>query len=169
VPGSRSAFVVDRGSYGFFADGVPVELKVAGAEEPSFVRVDGLTAPLQFFRTRVTAVGSGVQTEHVVVSAYYPALESDALARAVALLLPVCGPAALTIVVADKQGWAKASRFSDVPADAVAASVAYTKASGGWDESDPILVDVDGSTFTISARFENGRWELGVTDESGGT
>ncbi|HEV8246501.1 MAG TPA: hypothetical protein VGP93_12065 [Polyangiaceae bacterium] len=166
MPSLSHAFIVDCRSYGFFSDDSSVESKVAGENEPSRVQVEGLTAPLQFFRTLVTSIVTGAQSEQVIVSAYFPALSSDALAHAVDLLLPACRPATLAMVIADKQGWARVACCADVPSNTVAASVAFTKASGGWDDSDPILVEIDGVTFSASPKFRNGRWGLDVAQQT---
>lgn len=149
-------FFANTESYGFF---VPEP----SAPTPDFaaVHVPGLSSALQFFRVTVVS-HLGERTEHVLVSGYFPPLPSETLADTVRRLQPVCAPAALSVVVADKTGWAKVSSFSAAAPERTAAGVAYSKASGGWDDTNPIVVEVDEVTFQVSPIFIDEKWQLAV-------
>jgi len=55
-------------------------------------------------------------------------------------LSPVCAPAAGCMVVQDRIQWATG----------IAAGVAHTRITGGWNETDPIVVAIDSSLGVIS-------------------
>jgi len=149
-------FFADMESYGFFAPGP--------SEGFGAVHVAGLSSPLQFFRVRV-GLGLEERTEHVLVSAYFPPIPAEALSDTVRLLQPTCPPIAMSMVVADKTGWAKVVSFSSTAPERIAACVAYTKASCGWDDSDPIVVEVGEIAFHVSPVFVDEKWQFAVRTE----
>jgi hypothetical protein len=129
-------------------------------QDLKIVYVEGLAAPLQFSRVTLASL-SGSQTNHVVVSAY-PPFPREAIADTGARLSAACSPAAVSLVVQDQVGRAKASCLADASTYEVAAAVAHAKIVGGWDETDPIVVTVNDDAFQVSGRFGNNAWWLTV-------
>lgn len=165
---SSVVFVADRGDWGFFTGEQPTTptspiygLPENVIQDLSFVHVEGLEQPVQFSRVRLVPIPRGEPADHVVVS-LYPPVPPDAIPGATRRLLRASSPAALCFVVEDEFGWARATSVASSPPQAVAAAVAHSKIVGGWDESDPIVVTVDGEAFQISGQFEDGSWRLAV-------
>jgi len=132
-------------------------------DEPVDVHVEGLEFPLQFFQVNLTSVVTGGRTQHVVVSVY-PPIPVDAITGIGQRLTCAAGSAALSLVVEDRTGWARSCSLTPDHPPAVAAAIAYTKITGGWDESDPIVVLVDEHEFRVFARFDGKSWQLLVWD-----
>jgi hypothetical protein len=62
----------------------------------------------------------------------------------------------------DRTGWARVA-CSDGDAGALAsAAVATVKASAGWDESTPIIVDVEAQRFTVMMEYVDKQWRAEV-------
>lgn len=154
-------FVADVVSGGFFTPEASSPA-TAGSHDFARIHVAGLGKLHQFFRVAIASDVYDERTEHVVVSAYEPLAQPEALADTVRRLLPACGRAALSVIVADQVGWSKVASFSPEPPECIAACVAFTKASGGWDESDPIVVEVGALTFYVSPVFIDDQWQLAV-------
>jgi len=160
-------WVADFGDWGFFTgDPLPniAPLSVNGLPENvrqdfEFVHVEGLATPMQFCRVSLTPAAGETPTHVVVVSAY-PPVPPERVPDATRRLLPVCSSASLCLVVEDRAGWARATSIANGSPQAVAAAVAYSKIVGGWDESDAIVVIVDGDAFKVSGHFRDDRWEL---------
>jgi hypothetical protein len=127
----------------------------------SFVHVEGLETPLQFSRVRLAPIVGVDSTDHIVVSAF-PPFPARAIPTAVRMILPAASPAAVCFVVQDQIGWASATSVARISPESVAAAVAHSKIVGAWDESDPIVITVDGDAFQVSGQFENGSWRLEV-------
>jgi hypothetical protein len=155
------------GKWGFFTGEAPVPptsqetLPVPDniRQDRSIVHVESLEHVAQFFRVTLTTVPNGAETQLVVVSAS-PPFPVQAIADATRRLLRVCVPAPLCMIVEDRRGWASATSPSDAALNLVAAAVAHTNVTGGWDESDPVLVDVNGQTFQVSAQLQANLWQL---------
>jgi hypothetical protein len=160
------SFLASRGEWGFFTSG-PSSVPTDRTRELETVHVDGLAQLLQFARVRLTADAPRTSMDHVVVSAY-PPFPAGRIADAVQQLLPVCAPAALCMVVQDRTGWAKVASFGRADPESIAAAVAQTKITGGWDETDPILVEIDALRFEVSGEFRNEAWHLVVRQTEGG-
>jgi hypothetical protein len=159
------AFLAGRGKWGLFASG-PSSVPADPTHELETVHVDGLEQLLQFARVTLTAAPAQPPTEHLVVSAY-PPFPADRIADAVERLLPVCAPAALCMVVQDRTGWAKVAAFGHADPESIAAAVAHTKITGGWDETDPIVVEIEAMRFEVSGEFRNDAWHLVVRQAEG--
>jgi hypothetical protein len=154
------AFLAGRGELGLFTSG-PSSVPADPTHELETVHVDGLGQSLQFARVTLTAAPAQTSTRLVVVSGY-PPFPADRIADVVQRLLPVCAPAALCMVVQDRTGWAKVAAFGQAGPESVAAAVAHTKITGGWDETDPIVVEIDALRFEVSGEFRNEAWHLVV-------
>jgi hypothetical protein len=161
------AFLADRGEWGLFTSG-PSSVPADPTHEFETVHVDGLEQVLQFARVTLTGAPAQALSAHVVVSAY-PPFPADRIDDAVQRLLPVCAPAALCMVVQDRTGWAKVAAFGRADPESIAAAVAHTKITGGWDETDPIVIEIDSRRFEVSGEFRNAAWHLVVRQSEGGS
>jgi len=159
------AFLAGRGEWGMFTSG-PSYVPADPTHELQTVHVDGLEQSLQFVRVTLTASPTQTSTELVVVSAY-PPFAADRIADAAQRILPGCAPAKLCMVVQDRTGWARVAAFGHADAEAIAAAVAHSKITGGWDETDPIVVEIDGLRFEVSGEFRNEAWHLVVRRSEG--
>jgi hypothetical protein len=159
------AFLAGRGKWGLFTSG-PSSVPADPTHELETVHVDGLEQTLQFARVTLTAAPAQTSTGLVVVSAY-PPLPAERIVDAVQRLLPVCAPAALCMVVQDRTGWAKVVAFGHADPESIAAAVVHTKITGGWDETDPIVVEIDSLRFEVSGEFRNEAWHLVVRQREG--
>lgn len=159
------AFLASRGEWGLFTSG-PSSVPVDPTHELETVHVDGLGQTLKFARVTLTAASAQTSAEHMVVSAY-PPFPADRIVDAVQRLLPVCAPAALCMVIQDRTGWAKVAAFGHADPESIAAAVAHTKITGGWDETDPIVVEIDALRFEVSGEFRNEAWHLVVRQPEG--
>ncbi|HKY36434.1 MAG TPA: hypothetical protein VJN18_10870 [Polyangiaceae bacterium] len=126
-----AAFHAGPGQWGLFTSG-PSFTPADSTRELATVHVAGLEPLLQFARVTITAAATRTPTKHVVVSAY-PPFPREKIADAIQRLQPVCTPAALCMVVQDRTGWAKVTPLGGADPDSVAAAVAHTKITGGWD------------------------------------
>jgi hypothetical protein len=159
---SSVSFLAGVGEWGLFTSGAS-SIPADPRRELATVHVAGLEQLLQFARVTMTSTLTQNPAEHVVVSAY-PPFPAERIVDAVQRLLLVCAPAALTMVVQDRTGWAKAKPFAAASPESVAAAVAHTKITGGWDESDPIVIEVDALQFNVSGEFKNEAWHLVVRE-----
>jgi len=175
MPNESTAFLASLGSWGFFQSNLSgierLEPSPLGRgalpdnaqDDPVAVHVEGLEFPLQFFQVSVTSLVNGRRTEHVVVSVYPPIAE-DAITTIGQQLMHARGSGALCLVVEDRVGWARSYSLTPDEPRAVAAAIAHTKITGGWDESDPIVVIVDALEFRVSGRFDEHAWRLTVRE-----
>lgn len=153
-----ATFLAGVGEWGLFTSG-PSSIPADPTRELATVYVAGLEPLLQFARVTMTAAATRTPTEHVVVSAY-PPFPPDKIPDAIQRLLPVCGSAALCMVVQDRTGWAKVTPLGAADPESVAAAVAHSKITGGWDESDPVVIEVNTLRFNVSSEFKNETWHL---------
>ncbi len=154
------ALVAGERTWGVFTSG-PSSIPADPTHELRAVHVDGLEQILPFLRVTLTDEVARTETQLVVVSAYAP-FPADRLDDAVQRLLPVCAPAALCMMVRDRSGWAEVSGFGQASPEAMAAAVALAKITGGWDESDPIVVEVGALAFPVSGELLDDTWRLVV-------
>jgi hypothetical protein len=123
------------------------------------VPLAGLPEPLQFFRS--TAIASENRSSlHLVLLGLQ--LSDDAMfasARAVRDAFP---ETVVTFVRDARTGYARATCCHPVAgelASAAASSVAAMLAGGSWDESDPIVIDLDSARFDVSLELrQTGGW-----------
>ena len=162
-------FVASLGEWGFFtSEPATTTTPISPGSLPANVRqdfetvyVEGLVSPLPFFSVSLASVPEGELTHHLVVSAY-PPFPPDAILDATGRVLRASSSATLCFIVEDQTGWARATSVTGGSPPSVAAAVAHTKIVGGWDESDPIVVTVDGAAFQISPHVDGSRWKLAV-------
>jgi hypothetical protein len=67
------------------------------------------------------------------------------------------------LIVEDQVGWARATSATGAPPHETAAAVAHVKVVAGWDETEPVVVTVDGAAWQVLARFHEERWQLAVS------
>lgn len=123
-----------------------------------FVYVQGLKDLLQF--TTVTVIDerhAGAEHEILVVGACKD--EPETGLDAVAVCFPGHVPAAIR---KDATGWAQASCAAAASHEFVSAAVGIVKASGGWDESRPMIVDIGESQFEVHLEYRDHRWYADV-------
>lgn len=163
-PSCFSASVIDL-EVGFFA-------REAFAPNPQFVfrRVDDLATPVQYFRVQVTLAQRDALEVWVVAAApssgratlaLHPAPtpgEVDSLEARIRATLP---DALLALWLSDREGHAVVSAPS-IHAPAVAATVASVKYYAGWDESDPIIVELSPNRFAVSVTHAHGVYHASV-------
>lgn len=157
------------GEWGLFTGEMPnrkpppvLDLPPNVRQDVEAVHVDGLPTPLQFFRVTLTPSAGGVPSHHVVASAY-PPFPPDSVPDATRRVLPACLPSTLSLIVEDQVGWARATSATGAPPHETAAAVAHVKVVAGWDETEPVVVTVDGEAWQVLARFQEGRWQLAVS------
>ena len=124
------------------------------------VQVEGLSDDVQFAETTVEAAAGGVRTRCLVVCAYppFPAQSIGDVRQKLAAL----ERGALCMIVQDRSGWARATAPATVAPEAVAAAIAHTKVTGGWDESTPIAVEVNGCAFDVTPELKDSGWQYAV-------
>lgn len=156
------------GEWGLFTGEVPslkpssvFDLPPNVRQDLEAVHVDGLPTPLQFFRVRLTPSVGGEPSHQVVASACPPFLP-DGVAEATRRVLPTCLPSALSLIVEDHAGWARATSATGAPRHETAAAVAHIKVVAGWDETEPVVVTVDGEAWQVLARFHEEQWQLAI-------
>jgi hypothetical protein len=119
-----------------------------------FVYVQGVKDLLPFMIvTVVDERRAGVEREMLVVGAYNE--EPEALLDAVAMCFPKHVPAAIRKAAT---GWARASCAAAASQEFVSAAVGIVRASGSWDESCPMLVDIGESQFEVYLEYRDQRW-----------
>ena len=162
-------FLAELGDWGCFTgeqlpklppspgDGVAENVR----QDFAIIHVDGLKTALQFSRVNITPYARDEPIRCVVVSAY-PPFPPELIPDARRQLLSIGSSASLCLITEDKTGWARASSVTNHPSDVVAAAVAHSKIVGGWDETNPIVVAVDGAVFHVSSQFQDARWKLSV-------
>jgi hypothetical protein len=110
----------------------------------------------------LVSLGNSTPEEHVAVWVYDESRETcDDLQRTLKGLHP---DAIVSVVANDAEGFCICSSElkENVPAFSAAAAVAVVKSSWGWDESDPMLVRVNGNEIRVRPRYHGNCWT--VTD-----
>ena len=100
--------------------------------------------------------------ELLVISAHFPPLDDDALAAVERDLRLGWASDRLAFIREDRTGWARVTWPRDTDREHAAAAVAVVKASGSWDESSPIVVEVEGQTFDVVTAFDGEVWQVTV-------
>jgi hypothetical protein len=118
------------------------------------VYVDGLKDQLQFATVTVLA-----EAEHQIVVLFAYKEEPQAIVEAVARCFPTHTPAT---VREDTTGWARATCADSASHELVVAAVAVCMAIGSWDESIPILVELEDSQFEAFLELRDERWHARV-------
>lgn len=101
--------------------------------------------------------------ELLVISAHFPPLDDDALAAVERDLRSGWASDRLAFIREDRTGYARVTWPRGADREHAAAAVAVVKASGGWDESSPIVIEVEGQTFDVVAAFADEAWQVTVT------
>ena len=163
-----ASFVAKFQSWGFFSGTAPTQPSEQAAvglpdnvrDNPELVHVPGLRGTLSFHRNQLeSAFGL---SSHLVVYAVLP-FPREHLAEAVRLLLQQCQEATLSVIVEYRVGRSKAllpDRSSEPRA--VAAAIAHSNIVGSWDESNPLVVELNGVSFEVTPELHDGAWNLAV-------
>ncbi|MBA3463948.1 MAG: hypothetical protein H0T46_28585 [Deltaproteobacteria bacterium] len=101
--------------------------------------------------------------ELLVISVHFPPLDDDALAAVERDLRSGWASDRLAFIREDRIGWAKVTWPRGTDREHAAAAVAVVKASASWDESSPIVVEVEGQTFDVVTAFADEVWQVAVT------
>lgn len=133
------------------------------APEPSsnvgshHIVVPGLVAPLQYFFVRVDPHREDGPLNYVVVFDPAPALPPEIVASLTAFVLEFIGS---TLLLAACRGTGHASVRCERQDhhEQVASAVATVMAGASWDESDPIVVEVNEHALAVRLVFETGAW-----------
>jgi len=126
------------------------------------VAVEGLPLQLQFWRLLTDGF---VQ---LVLFTNQPVLAEAVMSEATSALAGAFPGAILTFVSHAQAGFARASlsqHDAHLPESFAAASLAVVLACGSWDESDPIVIELAGTRFETSPKYDEGRWQVRVRSE----
>jgi len=155
---TRVVLIARINDWGFAVSPSPTQPELSPDGRWRLVYVDGVNDPVQF--TTVTVLAEAPSTlEHqiLVIGAYKD--EPQSLVDEVARCFPKHAPAAIR---KNATGWARAACADSALHEVVVASIGIVKASGGWDESSPIIVDIDDSQFEAFMEFRQERWQARV-------
>jgi hypothetical protein len=100
------------------------------------------------------------EEEHLIVSAFSHSI-GQAERDAINCNLRETNPkAAISFLIADRKGWAQVTTAPDEKLNLfnLAAATSVIKASCGWDESLPIVVEINGSEVRVWPRFDGQYW-----------
>ncbi|MGK3990477.1 hypothetical protein WME99_45950 [Sorangium sp. So ce136] len=121
----------------------------------------GVERDVQFFRYSAAFPDGPFAAEHFVLMAT-PGGGPSAAAQALPHLERAFPSATVTLLLDARTGWARA-RLSELGAasrkDLAAGCVAAVLAGASWDESDPILVDLDDARFAVRLVHQGERWQ----------
>jgi hypothetical protein len=126
------------------------------------VCVPGVEHTFQFARVVATDPATATDRELIVIHAYLEAAD-EIVNASVAPMAEHFGRDALVVFVReDRTGWARITCGADASDELAAAATAVVKASGGWDESDPITIVCGTSTIDVSMEFRDKDWHADV-------
>jgi hypothetical protein len=76
--------------------------------------------------------------------------------------------AAISFLITDSEGWAQVITAPDEKLNLfnLAAATSVIKASGGWDESLPIVVEINSSEVRVWPRFNGQHWIANDREET---
>jgi hypothetical protein len=146
---------------------VPPGHPAAGEVTPGrfvMLPVPGVEHGAQFFRYTAALQGDSHAFELFVLIAT-PGGDPSAAHRALPHLERAFPAAAVALLLDARTGWARArvSALRDPGRNELAAGcVAAVLAGASWDESDPILVELDEERFAVSLVHESARWHAVV-------
>jgi hypothetical protein len=130
-----------------------------------FLPVAGIEHGPQFFRFRAVTDGDQAGVECFVLNAI-GAADPTGIADREVLHLERAFPAATHALLLDaRTGWARATLSPGMTGDQpelAAACVAAVRAGAGWDESDPIVVELPGATFAVSLEHAGTFWRATI-------
>ncbi len=150
------AVAIDIVEDGFFQPEHSVMPDGTVAHRFRFVTVPDLDGTLMFFRARV-----GLH-DHVIVGASHPRLYETDISFARAALERAYPETFFSFSVESTPGFARLVHDGPHPLEAAAANGAWM-CFAAWDESDPILMEVDGVAYAVSVQRLDGKWQATVT------
>lgn len=121
---------------------------------------DALPTAVQVFDVRLSN-NEVADEQYLVVCAHYPALDWSTREAIASYLLNRMPGAFVSFIVADTEGRAEVITTQECILTSpfrVAAAVAIVKASCGWDESNPVVVNVNETEESIHLDFDGLAW-----------
>lgn len=119
----------------------------------------GIDTTLQYFRVSLTSATTSLRLrESVVICANHPALTDEAIASNTAALSTHFPGQVLLFLRQSRTGWARVTCVDSPPDEVAAAATAAVMALGGWDESSPIVVEVDTHPYDVFLEFRDKQW-----------
>ena len=119
-----------------------------------------LPAPVQTVRMRAALAGAAL--ELLLVNPPERLRDNDSLLGIHAALAGSYPGVLLVFYKSYGEGHATIVHAGEASAHALAAAVAAWSYSGAWDESDPIVVTVNGRKLGCSVQYDDGRWHVAV-------
>jgi hypothetical protein len=102
-------------------------------------------------------------SEHLLIGAAYPALEPETIAEIQRCVAPFYPSVPLSFYVQYEIGHAKLVHDGNQSAMSIAAAAAAWMCCASWDESDPIIIVVNGRSIAASMEHSYGRWSAKLT------
>ncbi len=139
--------------------------RTASATERAATGVDifvipGVQAPVQFFRVPTRASITSPPTEALVIAAHHPRVHGAELTHLAQLVSARFPDKPLVFTSEVRVGYCRA--LATIPDVQLAAVVALVQVACGWDESNPIVVEIGGETFAITWRHVDHIWRATV-------
>lgn len=147
---------------GFFHPSTQFAGENTDAHHFHYVGVAGIPVSVQFVRARVT-IPSENPSEHLLIGAAHPALEPETIAEIQRCVAPLYPSASLSFYVQHEVGQAKLVHDGTQSAMSIAAASAAWMCCASWDESDPIVIVVNGRPIAASMEYSYGRWSAKLT------
>ena len=126
------------------------------------VGVAGLPASVQFVRARVKLEAE--TSEQIIIGAYAPVLTERAMRSVITALAPLHEARQLSFAVQHTIGHTRLIHGAGGSHFAIAAAAATWLCFGSWDESDPILVEVDERAIAVSMEHRTDHWHARLSD-----
>jgi hypothetical protein len=140
------------------------DIGVPNAQRFVFLPVPGIEDGVMFFRYRTARQADLPGAECFVLMANLGG-DPKGVAEENAVALERAFPHAMHVLLLDaRTGWARAMSSSATAASEpeLAAAVAAVCAGASWDESDPILVELDGATFAVRLEHAGTFWRATI-------
>jgi hypothetical protein len=141
----------------------PADRRLESADNGSHnIPLLGLMAPLQYFRVQVGPGGDDGSLSYIVVFETMPPFRPEDLATLASFWVERTNS---ILVLAAHQGAGRVAirRGPDDDHRAIVSAVATVLASASWDESDPIVVDVQANRFAVKLTFDAGWWRSTIS------
>jgi hypothetical protein len=109
---------------------------------------------------RVNVLAAAGEEEHLVVYTLPHSISQAEYETVSRNLRETNLEAIISFHIADREGWAQVITTPDEDMDPfdLAAAIAVIKASCGWDESLPIVIEIDGAEIRVWPRFDGQHW-----------
>ena len=125
------------------------------------VKVVGLDRHFQYFIVRLHS-NESKKRDVLVVCAYHPPLSDLELAPNASVMASRYPTHVPAWIREDRAGWARVVCGDADSGELTAAAVAVVKASAGWDEANPIVIETDAERFAVTPTYVDGEWQAEV-------